>query len=64
MVGYAVGSILAGSFLARRPIHRKARASMLAWMLYLPGYGLIALATSLRSRSPGPSRQLSVRARP
>ena len=44
---YAVGSITAGAFLARHPIRRKARASLLAWMLYLPGFTLFALATSL-----------------
>jgi DHA3 family macrolide efflux protein-like MFS transporter len=47
MVGYAVGSIVSGALLARIPIRRKARASLLAWMMYLPGYGLIALAGSL-----------------
>ena len=47
MAGYALGSIAGGAFLARRPIRRKARASLLAWTLYLPGYGLLALATSL-----------------
>jgi MFS family permease len=47
MVGYAAGSILSGLFLARVPIRRKARASMLAWGAYLPGYGLLALAHSL-----------------
>jgi predicted MFS family arabinose efflux permease len=47
MVGYAAGSILSGVVLARVPIRRKARASMLAWVFYLPGYGLIALAHSL-----------------
>lgn len=47
MVGYAAGSIVSGLVLARLPVRRKARASMLAWVLYLPGYGLIALATSL-----------------
>jgi hypothetical protein len=33
--------------LARIPIRNKARASLIAWVMYLPGYGLIALATSL-----------------
>ena len=47
MVGYATGSIVSGLVLARLPIQRKARVSMLAWVLYLPGYGLIAIATSL-----------------
>jgi Transmembrane secretion effector len=47
MVGYAVGAIAAGAVLARRPVRRKARASMLAWSLYLPAYALIAWAGSL-----------------
>jgi MFS family permease len=47
MVGYAAGSIVSGAVLARLPIRRKARASMIAWVMYLPGYGLVALATSL-----------------
>jgi MFS family permease len=47
MVGYAVGSISAGIYLARRPIARKAYASLLAWSLYLPAYLLIGLAGSL-----------------
>jgi MFS family permease len=47
MVGYAVGSIASGALLARVPIRRKARASMLAWAMYLPGYGILALAHSL-----------------
>jgi MFS family permease len=47
MVGYAAGSILSGLVLARLPIRRKARASMIVWALYLPGYGLLALAHSL-----------------
>ncbi len=47
MAGYAAGSIVAGVVLARVPIRRKARASMLAWSMYLPGYGLLALAGSL-----------------
>ena len=47
MVGYAAGSIVAGVVLARVPVRRKARAALLAWSMYLPGYGLIALAGSL-----------------
>lgn len=47
MVGYAAGSIVSGLALARLPIRRKARASMLVWAMYLPGYGLLALAHSL-----------------
>ncbi len=47
MVGYALGSIVSGILLARTLIRRKALASQLAWTLYLPGYGLMALAGSL-----------------
>jgi MFS family permease len=47
MVGYAAGSIVSGLLLTRLPIRRKARASLLAWAMYLPGYGLVALAGSL-----------------
>jgi MFS transporter, DHA3 family, macrolide efflux protein len=47
MVGYAVGSIVCGVALARVHVRRKARASLLAWVAYIPGYGLIALAHSL-----------------
>jgi MFS family permease len=47
MAGYAAGSIVAGIFLARVRIRHKARAAMLAWSMYLPGYGLLALAGSL-----------------
>jgi MFS family permease len=47
MVGYAVGSIVSGAVLARLPITRKALASQLVWALYLPGYGLMAVAGSL-----------------
>lgn len=47
MVGYALGSITSGLVLARIAVRRKALVSMLAWSLYLPGYGLIAFAGSL-----------------
>jgi MFS family permease len=47
MIGYALGSIVSGVLLARIPVRRKALASQLAWTLYLPGYGLMALAGSL-----------------
>ena len=47
MAGYAAGSILSGIVLSRIAIRRKARASLIAWVMYLPGYGLVALATSL-----------------
>lgn len=41
---YAAGVIAVGAALARRPVRRKARASLLAWGLYLPAYGCFALA--------------------
>jgi MFS family permease len=44
---YALGSIGAGALLARRPVRRKARASLFAWCAYLPAYGLLAFAHSL-----------------
>jgi MFS family permease len=47
MIGYAAGSIASGALLARFPVRRKARTSMLAWAAYLPGYGLVALAGTL-----------------
>jgi MFS family permease len=47
MAGYSIGSIAGGIVLARRPIGRKALASLLAWALYLPAYGLMAVAGSL-----------------
>jgi MFS family permease len=50
---YALGSICAGMFLARRPVRRKARGSMLAWVLYLPAYALFAVAGSLGAALAG-----------
>jgi hypothetical protein len=47
MAGYAVGSISAGTFLARCPIRRKDLGSLLAWALYLPAYLLIGFAGSV-----------------
>lgn len=47
MIGFAVGAIAVGGVLARVPVRRKARASMLAWLADLPAYLLLALATSL-----------------
>jgi predicted MFS family arabinose efflux permease len=44
---YAGGVVAAGVVLSRRHVRRKALGSMLAWMLYLPAYGLFALAHSL-----------------
>ncbi len=47
MIGFALGSILVGVVLARVPVRNKTHASLLSWAIYLPAYGLIALATSL-----------------
>jgi MFS transporter, DHA3 family, macrolide efflux protein len=47
MVGYAVGSISAGIYLARHPVRWKAYGSLAAWSLYLPAYLLMGLAGSL-----------------
>jgi DHA3 family macrolide efflux protein-like MFS transporter len=47
MVGYAIGAIAIGAVLTRFPIANKAGASMLAWTIFLPGYAMFALATSL-----------------
>jgi transmembrane secretion effector len=47
MIGFAVGSIVSGVVLARLPLHAKARGSMIAWVVYLPAYGLIAATRSL-----------------
>ena len=47
MVGYAAGSIAGGIYLARRPVRRKAYASLVAWTLYLPAYLLMGLAGTL-----------------
>jgi MFS transporter, DHA3 family, macrolide efflux protein len=47
MTGYALGAITAGTFLARRPIRRKALGSLVAWSFYLPAYLLLGFADSL-----------------
>ena len=47
MVGYALGSVVAGLGLARLRVRRKARASLFAWLLELPAYALFATATTL-----------------
>jgi MFS family permease len=47
IVAYALGSIGTGVVLARRPVRRKARASLVAWCAYAPAYLLLALAHSL-----------------
>jgi hypothetical protein len=50
---YAAGSIVAGAVLTRRLVRDKARASLFAWALYLPAYGLFALADSLGAALAG-----------
>jgi hypothetical protein len=47
MVGFAAGSIGTGIVLTRLGVRSKAQASMLAWAIFLPAYGLIAVAGSL-----------------
>ena len=47
MIGFAIGSITTGIVLARVGVRSKARASMLAWAIFLPAYGLIAFAGSI-----------------
>jgi hypothetical protein len=47
MIGFAVGSIATGAWLARVGLRRKARASMLAWVVDLPAYVLLAVAGSV-----------------
>ena len=47
MIGFAVGSIAVGAVLARMPVRRKARASMLAWVIDLPAYLMLAVARSV-----------------
>jgi len=47
MIGYAVGSVSAGSFLARIHIADKPAASLLAWAVGLPAFLLLAVAESL-----------------
>lgn len=47
IVAYALGSIVTGAVLARRPVRRKARASLFAWLAYLPAYLLLAFDHSL-----------------
>lgn len=48
MVGWAIGSIAAGALLTRFPVRNKARTSLLAWVLYLPAYGMFAVTASLQ----------------
>jgi MFS transporter, DHA3 family, macrolide efflux protein len=44
---YALGSIAVGIALAHRVIRRKALGSLVAWSIYLPAYGLFAVADTL-----------------
>jgi Transmembrane secretion effector len=53
VAGYAVGALAVGAALARWHVARKARASMIAWAMYLLGYGLMALAPSLEVATLG-----------
>jgi DHA3 family macrolide efflux protein-like MFS transporter len=46
MVAFAMGSLGAGVLLTRFPVRDKARMSMLALFVHLPGYGLMAAATA------------------
>jgi len=39
MIGFALGAIVVGGVLARVRVRAKARAGMLAWLLYLPALG-------------------------
>jgi hypothetical protein len=47
MAGFALGAIATGLVLTRVRVRSKALASMLAWTIFLPAYGLIAMAGSL-----------------
>jgi hypothetical protein len=47
MIGFAIGAIAVGALLARIRVRAKARTSMLAWLFFLPAYGLIAVTGSL-----------------
>jgi MFS transporter, DHA3 family, macrolide efflux protein len=53
MTGYALGAIVAGVFLARRPVQRKALGSLVAWSFYLPAYLVLALAGSVEVAMAG-----------
>jgi hypothetical protein len=57
MTGFALGAVAVGAVLARIRVRAKARASMLAWLIYLPAYGLIAVTGGCRcSWSPRSGR--------
>ena len=51
--GYALGSTVAGIFLARRTVERKALGSLLAWCVYLPAYSLFAFGGSFATALAG-----------
>jgi hypothetical protein len=53
MVGYALGSIAGGIALTRIEVRRKAVVSLLLWTLYLPAYGLMAMAGGLMTAAAG-----------
>jgi Transmembrane secretion effector len=53
IAGYAVGALASGAALARWHVRRKARGSMLAWTMYLLGYGLMAFAPTLAVATVG-----------
>jgi hypothetical protein len=53
VAAYAAGAITAGVVLARREVRRKALGSLVAWSLYLPAYGLFAVAGSLGAALAG-----------
>lgn len=46
-MAYALGSMVSGVVLTRRPVARKALGSLIAWTIYLPAYALFAFAGSL-----------------
>ena len=53
MVAYALGAIAGGVALTRIHVRRKAVGSLVLWTLYLPAYGLMALATGLAPAAAG-----------
>jgi MFS family permease len=53
MVGYAVGALGAGFVLTRFAVRRKARASVMCWLIALPGLAMFAVASQLGSAVAG-----------
>ncbi len=47
MIAYGLGGVASGAALTRVPVRRKALTSMVAWVTYLPAFGLMATAPSL-----------------